>query len=159
MKKKKQVPKRIIGRLELVDFPQFQIEGVEAKIDTGAYTGAIHCTNMQVVELPDGQARLRVNLLDDAHPNFDGCPMEFTDFSLRTIKSSTGEAQRRYVIRTVIRLCDEDFTTELSLSDRSDMKYPVLIGRSLLRRGGFLVDVSKRYVAHKKRFAPGTVRS
>jgi len=151
--------KRIIGRLELVDFPQFQIEGVEAKIDTGAYTGAIHCTNLQLHKLPDGQTRLRVNLLDDAHPNFDGCLLEFTDFSLRTIKSSNGEAQRRYVIRTVIRLGNEEFTTAFSLSDRSDMKYPVLIGRSLLRRGGFLVDVSKRYVAHKKRFAPRNTRS
>lgn len=151
--------KRIVGRLELVDFPQFHIQGVEAKIDTGAYTGAIHCTNIQLVQLADGQTRLRVNLLDDAHPNFDGCLMEFTDFSLRTIRSSTGEAQRRYVIRTVIRLFDEDFATQFSLSDRSDMKYPVLIGRSLLRRGSFLVDVSKRYVTHKKRFAPGSVRS
>jgi len=159
MKKKKQVPKRIIGRLELVDFPQFQIEGVEAKIDTGAYTGAIHCTNIQLKKLADGQMRLCVNLLDDAHPNFDGCLMEFTNFSLRTIKSSNGEAQRRYVIRTVIRLFDEDLPTEFSLSDRSDMKYPVLIGRSLLRRGGFLVDVSKRYATHKTRFPPGTLRT
>ena len=151
--------KRIVGRLELVDFPQFQIQGVEAKIDTGAYTGAIHCTNIQLVKLADGETRLRVNLLDDAHPNFDGCLMEFTDFSLRTIKSSTGEAQRRYVIRTVIRLFDEDFATQFSLSDRSDKKYPVLIGRSLLRRGGFLVDVSKRYVTHKKRFGPKAMRS
>ncbi|GGF14698.1 ATP-dependent zinc protease family protein [Hymenobacter cavernae] len=151
--------KRTIGRLELVDFPQFEIEGVEAKIDTGAYTGAIHCNNIQLVKLADGQASLRVNLLDDAHPNFDGCLMEFTDFSLRTIKSSTGEAQRRYVIRTVIRLFGEDFTTQFSLSDRSDMKYPVLIGRSLLRRGRFLVDVSKRYVGRKKRFAPGSLQS
>jgi hypothetical protein len=159
MKKKKLVPKRIVGRLELVDFPQFQIQGVEAKIDTGAYTGAIHCSNIQVIQSPDEPARLRVNLLDDAHPNFDGRLLEFVDFSLRNIKSSNGEVQKRYVIRTIIRLFNEDFETEFSLSDRSDMKYPVLIGRSLLRRGGLLVDVSKRYVAHKNRFEPKTVPS
>ena len=159
MKKKKLVPKRIVGRLELVDFPQLQIQGVEAKIDTGAYTGAIHCSNIQVVQPPDGPPRLRVNLLDDAHPNVDGRLLEFADFSLRNIKSSNGEVQKRYVIRTIIRLFNEDFETEFSLSDRSDMKYPVLIGRSLLRRGNLLVDVSKRYVAHKNRFAPKTVRS
>ncbi|QDA59473.1 ATP-dependent zinc protease family protein [Hymenobacter jejuensis] len=147
--KNKRVAKRVVGRRELVDFPQFQLWGVEAKVDTGAYTGAIHCSNINVEQLPDGRERLRVQFLDPSHPNFDGRLMEFDSFLLRDIKSSNGEVQERYVIRAIIRLFGEDFDTEFSLSDRSDMKYPVLMGRSLLRRGRFMVDVARLHVSYK----------
>lgn len=142
-------PKRIVGRRELVDFPQFQLRGVEAKVDTGAFTGAIHCSNIHVDTLPDGRPLLRVLLLDPSHPAFDGTPLQFAEFSLRDIRSSNGDVQERYVIRAVIRLFGEDFDTEFSLSDRSDMKYPVLIGRSLLRRARLVVDVARRNLSSK----------
>jgi len=150
--KKQRIPKRVVGRRELVDFPQFELWGVEAKVDTGAFTGALHCSDIHVETLPDGRAVLRVLLLDDEHPQFNGRPLEFTEFTLRDIKSSNGDVQERYVIRTLIRLFGEDFDTEFSLSDRSDMRYPVLIGRLLLRRGRFVVDVARRNVS--SRFSP-----
>ncbi|RYU81571.1 ATP-dependent zinc protease family protein [Hymenobacter persicinus] len=147
--KKQRIPKRVVGRRELVDFPQFKLWGVEAKVDTGAFTGALHCSNIHVEPLPDGRPVLRVLLLDAEHPQFNGRPLEFADFTLRDIKSSNGDVQERYVIRTVIRLFGEDFDTEFSLSDRSDMRYPVLIGRLLLRRGRFVVDVARRNVSYR----------
>lgn len=151
--KKQRVPKRILGRLELVDFPVFQLWGVEAKVDTGAYTSAIHCSDIEVVTGPDEKPRLRVLLLDPSHPNFDGTLMEFTEFSLRDIKSSNGEMQERYVIQTILRIFGEDFDTEFSLSDRSDMRYPVLLGRRLLRQGRFVVDVARRNLSYKAKLA------
>jgi hypothetical protein len=156
--KKQRVPKRMVGRRELVDFPQFNIQGVEAKVDTGAYTSAIHCSNIHVERLPDGREILRVQLLDDTHPNFNGRPMEFHEFGLRDIKSSNGEVQERYVIQTTIRLFNEEYLTEFSLSDRSDMKYPVLIGRVLLRSGRFVVDVARRNLSAKFQPAPNQAR-
>jgi hypothetical protein len=153
--KKQQVPKRLVGRRELVDFPAFQLWGVEAKVDTGAYTGAIHCSNIQVENRPDGQRCLHVQFLDPSHPNFDGAPMRFAEFSLRDIRSSNGEVQERYVIRTAIRLFGEDFETEFSLSDRSDMKYPVLIGRVLLRQARLVVDVARLNLSYKSQRAAG----
>lgn len=154
--KKLRVPKRVVGRRELVDFPQFQLWGVEAKVDTGAYTSAIHCSNIHLARRPDGRQCLHVQLLDPSHPNFDGTPMEFTEFSLRDIKSSNGDVQERYVIRAVMRIFGEDFDTEFSLSDRSDMKYPVLLGRLLLRHGRFVVDVARRNVSYRARQAAQT---
>ncbi|GAA3939656.1 ATP-dependent zinc protease family protein [Hymenobacter algoricola] len=147
--KKQRILKRVVGRRELVDFPQFELWGVEAKVDTGAFTGALHCSDIHVANRPDGRPVLRVLLLDDEHPQFNGRPLEFTEFLLRDIKSSNGEVQERYVISTVIRLFGEDFETEFSLSDRSDMRYPVLIGRLLLRRGRFVVDVGRRNVSYR----------
>jgi hypothetical protein len=51
-------------------------------------------------------------------------------------------------VETTIVIFDEEFPIELSLSERSDMKYPVLIGRKLLNRR-FVVDTSKKYLSHK----------
>ena len=153
--KQQRMPKRTVGRRELVDFPDFQIWGVEAKVDTGAYTGAIHCSNIHVETHASGQPFLHVQLLDASHPNFDGTPMKFAQFSLRDIRSSNGEVQERYVIRTKIRLFGDDFETEFSLSDRSDMKYPVLIGRVLLRQARLLVDVSRLNLSYKSQLTTG----
>lgn len=142
-------PKRLLGRRELIDFPAFALTGVEAKVDTGAYTSAIHCTDIHIETDAQQRPILKVLLLDPGHEGADGQPLVFADFALRDIRSSNGEVQERYVIRAAVRLYGEDFEAEFSLSDRSDMKYPVLLGRSLLREGRFVVDVAKRNLSAK----------
>lgn len=142
--------KRIIGRRELVNFPVLQLYEIEAKVDTGAFTSAIHCSNIREAELPDGTKVIRFQLLDPSHPQYDHQLFEFKEYSLRDIKSSFGDVQERYIIRTQIQLFEEIFETDFSLSDRSDMKHPVLIGRALLQKN-FIVDVSKKNVAQKQR--------
>ena len=151
--KKQREPKRVVGRRELVDFPQLQLWGVEAKVDTGAFTGALHCSNIHEKTDAHGRTELHVQLLDPSHPNFDGSPMRFESFTVRDIRSSNGEVQQRYVIEAAIRLFGEDFRTEFSLSDRSDMKYPVLVGRVLLRQARLVVDVARRNVSYKSQLA------
>ncbi len=146
---KNRPPKRLLGRRELVDFPAFALQGVEAKVDTGAYTSALHCTDIRLEAGPDGRPVLHGRLLDPDHPGFDGQDLSFDDFGLRDIRSSNGEVQERYVIGAVVRLYGQEFWAEFSLSDRSDMKYPVLLGRSLLRQGRFVVDVARRNLSHK----------
>ena len=142
--------KKIIGRREMVNFPVLQLFGVEAKIDTGAYTSAIHCSNIREATLADGSRVIRFQLLDPTHPQYDQKLFEFKEFALRDIKSSFGDVQERYVIRTRIQLFEEVFEADFSLSDRRDLKYPVLIGRALLQKN-FIVDVSKKNVALKKK--------
>ena len=141
--------KRVLGRRELVDFPAFALAGVEAKVDTGAYTSAIHCSNIHIETDAEQRPRLVVHLIDPGHEGTDGRALAFADFALRDIRSSNGEVQERYVIRAVVQLYGEDFEADFSLSDRSDMKYPVLLGRSLLRQGRFVVDVAKRNLSYK----------
>ena len=142
-------PKRLLGRRELIDFPDFDLGGVEAKVDTGAYTSAIHCTDIHIETDAKQRPVLMVRLLDPGHADADGRPLAFADFELRDIRSSNGEVQERYVIRAVVQLYGENFEADFSLSDRSDMKYPVLLGRSLLRQGRFVVDVAKRNLSYK----------
>ena len=142
-------PKRLLGRRELVDFPAFALGGIEAKVDTGAYTSAIHCTDIHIGADAQQRPVLLVRLLDPGHAEANGRPLTFADFALRDIRSSNGEVQERYVIRATVQLYGENFETDFSLSDRSDMKYPVLLGRSLLRQGRFVVDVAKRNLSYK----------
>lgn len=140
--------KKIIGRREMVDFPELELFEIEAKIDTGAYTSAIHCNNIREITLPSGQKAIHFELLDASHPAYNHRAFEFTEFSLRNIKSSFGDVQERYIIRTKIEIHGQVLETEFSLSDRSDLKYPVLLGRTLLRRN-FVVDVARKNLSLK----------
>jgi hypothetical protein len=141
--------KRVLGRQELVDFPAFGLLQVEAKIDTGAFTCALHCTHQRVETAADGTSVLRVRLFDERHPQHDGQPLEFRQWEEREIRNSFGDVQRRYVIRAAVVLFGQAIETEFSLSDRSDLRFPVLLGRALLQQGSFVVDVTRRNVSYK----------
>ncbi|MDQ2795472.1 MAG: RimK/LysX family protein, partial [Bacteroidota bacterium] len=102
---KKRPAKRLLGRRELIDLPALGLHGVVAKVDTGAYTSAIHCAEVHLAADPTtGQPVLHVRLLDPDHAATDGRALVFHAFGRRDIRSSNGEVQARYVIRTVVRL-------------------------------------------------------
>lgn len=129
---------KILGRSDRVDLPGLGLENIHAKIDTGAYTCSLHCSGTQVI---DGV--LQFVLLDEEHPEFTGRAFSFKKFKQREIKNSFGEAELRYVIKTKIKIFDEVILAEFSLSNRGNLKFPVLLGRKILR-GRFLIDVTKK---------------
>lgn len=126
----------LIGRREYVNFPLFNINRVEAKIDTGAYTCSIHCKEIKTMSV-DGNIVLCFKLLDDV---VHRCNV----FTKKKIKNSFGEMEERFIIKTVIGIGRKKINTTVSLSNRGNMRYPVLIGRRLLK-GKFIVDVSLIY--------------
>lgn len=136
----KQIPDhKIISSFEPVSFPEFAVIGnVSAKIDTGAYTGALHCTKIREEETVLGKV-LHFSPFD--HPE---AQMTVTDFVVRHVRSSNGESASRYFINTVIEIQGETYPIVLSLADRSEMKWSVLIGRRFLRTHKFLVDVNRK---------------
>jgi hypothetical protein len=127
---------KLIGRREFVDFPLLEINKVEAKIDTGAYTCAIHCNNI-ILKTKEGKQVLTFQLLDDR-------VYQFEEFTRKKIKNSFGEMEERYIIKTLIVIGRKKIKTTISLSDRESMRYPVLIGRRLLK-GKFIIDVNLIY--------------
>lgn len=133
--------KNIIGRADEIDFPELNIFGIKAKVDTGAFTSAIHCTDIKVTE-EDGKRMISFSIPKRKKGEFYIENYKTHRFKLKKIKSSTGHAQMRYVIKTNIVLFNRLISTEFSLSDRSKMKYPVLLGRKLLAKR-FIVDVTK----------------
>jgi hypothetical protein len=132
---------KLIGRREFVDFPLLHISGIEAKIDTGAYTSALHCHNISVKKI-NRKDILCFYLLDPLHPEYNSQEQRFETFSRKLIKSSSGEAEERYIIKTVIRIGKKKIRTSISLTDRGGMRYPVLIGRKMIKKK-FIIDVSQ----------------
>jgi hypothetical protein len=92
---------------------------------------------------------VRFNLLDPSHAEYNEKLFELPVYSTKSVKSSNGVAEKRIIVRTSIKIMDKVLRAELSLTDRSEMRYPVLIGRKLIK-GYFLVDVSHKYLSDKK---------
>lgn len=129
--------KNIIGRDDHADFPAFALQNVPVKIDSGAYTSTIHC---QLISLNES-GELEVIFLDKKHAAYTGEKHIFPNFETRKIRSSSGESQRRFTIKGNITLFGRTYKTSFTLSSRTKMKYPVLLGRRLLNKR-FLIDTS-----------------
>lgn len=134
-----------LGRYDRVDLPDLGLTNIHAKIDTGAYSSSLHCHRAFVEN-----GVLQFVLLDDEHPEFTGMKFIFDQFEERNIRNSFGEVERRYVIQTTIRIYNEDILTTFSLSNRGSLKFPVLIGRKMLRHR-FQIDVSKKNQSYREK--------
>ena len=129
--------KKIIGRVDKFDFPKLNLFNIDVKMDTGAYTSAIHCSE---IEERDGKL----------HCNFDGSYVIFDTFSRTDVKSSNGHKENRYKIKSEVIVFGKSYRINLTLSTRADMRFPVLIGRQFLRQK-FLVDVDMEHVSFKQK--------
>lgn len=126
----------LIGWRELVELPDLGLRGIPAKIDTGARTSSLHAQVLERFER-DGQQFVRFAVDFPQAGVRQVCEAVHIDW--RGITSSNGETQRRMIIKTPLRIGDIRFRAEISLADRRDMQFPMLIGRSSLRRR-FVVD-------------------
>ncbi len=131
-----QKTKIIIGRREKANFPDLGLMDIDVKIDTGAYTSSIHCHNIE-----EHSKQLHCHFLDEAHPDYNHRKLVFDRYNRTVVKSSNGITEPRYKIFTKIEVGGQEYPIELTLTDRGEMRYPVLIGRKFLNKK-FLVDVS-----------------
>ncbi len=151
-KKKTASSLKIIGSLDRVDFPLLSLFDIPCKIDTGAETSAIHCHKVKLIE-KDGEEIISFFLLDPTHPNYNGIEFRVKDFVEKKIKNSFGQSEYRYAIRTHIVLFGEPISADFTLSDRERMKYPVLLGKKLLKKR-FLVDVNQADLSYQQKTRP-----
>lgn len=127
--------KKIIGRVDKVDFPKLNLYNVNVKIDTGAYTSTIHCN-----EYIEENNCLKCSFNSIGETNIKNNDIIFENYSRTNVKSSNGIMESRYKIKSEIIFFGKTYKINLTLSTRSDMKFPVLIGRQFLNKK-FLVDV------------------
>lgn len=137
--------KLTIGRREKVDFPELGLFGITAKIDTGAYTTALHCESIK-----EKDGILYFTPLGPSHTEYKGEEQKFTSYIQKDIKNSFGETEKRYIIKTVVKIGRKRIKAIISLTDRGKMRYPVLIGRKLLKNR-FFVDVSQLDILSSKK--------
>lgn len=127
---------KFIGTFEKVNFPEFNIKGVVAKIDTGAYTGAMHCIKIKEKATKNGPVL-------HFSPFGTKITKSTSRFKVKPVKSSNGQEEMRYAIETDIEINGVTYSVMLTLANRSDMKAPVLIGRRFLRRNHLMVDARR----------------
>jgi hypothetical protein len=139
--------KKIIGRREKIHLPEWGLRYVTAKTDTGAYTSAIHCEFSEEI-IENSVPVLYFKVLSPKHKKFKNKLIRTEYFTEKVVKNSFGQAEVRYKVNTKVVMFGEEFDAEFTLTDRSKMKIPILIGRKLLR-GKFLVDVDSINLSKK----------
>lgn len=127
---------KLVGRRESVFFPELEEGPMSAKIDTGAYGNAVHVDD----------AYVRGGLLV---VSVGGRQISFARYETVQVKSSNGAVQERYSVYLRMLLGKRSYKIKASLASRTEMKFPVLIGRRFLRKFGYIVDVRKKDVNDK----------
>jgi hypothetical protein len=131
-----------IGRREHVDFPEWGVARVRAKIDTGAYSSALDVAGHELLETEEGpvaELRLILNRRRRGAVRVVRTPV----VGFTTVRSTTGCQQRRPVISALIRLGPVTRRIRLTVTDRSCMRCRMLLGREALA-GAFVVDVQSK---------------
>jgi len=136
--------KKIVGRKELISILDLELFDLDAKVDTGADSSALHCDD---IEIKDGFVHF--TLLDDVHEAYHGKRMSMPLYKVKKVRSSNGQLQERPSIKVTVGFFGRTYKSVISLTNRADMKYPMLIGRRFLS-GKFLVDVSQEYLSKQK---------
>lgn len=132
------VPGVVIGRVERIALPEWGVEGLKAKVDTGARTSSLHVDTVE--HLRKDRVRFAINTGDDQ------IWTEADVHRVGRVRSSNGHMQERIFVQTRFVLGPVEKDIEISLTGRDDMNYRMLLGRLALE-DDFLVDVGQRFLA------------
>jgi hypothetical protein len=142
----------LIGWKERVDFVDWDIRRVKAKIDTGARTSALGVDHYELREDPDQGliAELRLSLFR-RHPERT-IVVQVPVLKMVEVCNSGGQREHRPLVETRLRLGTVVKSVLLTITRRDAMLFPMILGRKALE-GDFAVDVSRKYVLRKKGIA------
>ena len=145
VKKQKYFNYTSIGWREWIYLPKFDDFAIKAKVDTGARTSALHAT--QIKEYDNNGKKLVSFRLHQSNNHVD-----ISTQLIRYLKitSSFGDSEIRPLIRLKIRLGERSWFTEVTLTKRTRMTYPMLIGRNTLMKK-YLIHSHKSYLTGKNK--------
>lgn len=139
----------IVGWREWVSLPDLGVSWIKAKIDTGARTSAVHAFDAEEFER-DGATWIAYSIHPWQRRDDDAVRCESLVLDRRVVRSSSGQAEERPVVRTEITIAGRRVGAELTLSQRDEMGFRMLVGRTTLAQG-FLVDVATSYAGKRPR--------
>ncbi len=142
--------KALAGWREWVGLPDLGVARIKAKLDTGARTSAIHAWNIVLEGQETADAWIRFDLHPLQRDNSLVVPCRARLVDIRDIRNSGGDRERRYVIRTCLALGGATWPIELSLTNRDQMGFRLLIGRAAVR-DHLIVDPGRSFVLGPKR--------
>jgi hypothetical protein len=142
----------ILGWREWASLPDLGITWLKAKVDTGARTSALHAFETERFER-DGQAWVRFRVRPKQKDDSTVCYCEAAVIDERVVTDSGGHKEKRPVIRTQLRLGDQQFDIEVTLTNRDSMLFRMLIGRTAIK-GNFMVSPGQSFVLGGDRDQP-----
>ncbi len=138
---------KIIGWREWAHLPELRIRRVKMKIDTGARTSSLHAFDIKISKVGRKEyASFKVHPEQRNSTKTSHCKALIVDY--RKIRSSNGMTERRPVIETTIELLGERWPIEVTLTNRDEMGFRMLLGRASFK-DKFLVDAGKSYYSKK----------
>jgi hypothetical protein len=138
----------LIGWKEQVDFVDWGLRRVKAKIDTGARTSALGVLSYELHEEPSGGKIATIRLaLDRRHP--DRVKEVVTAVvKMVVVSNSNGMREQRPLVETTLQLGPVTKRVRLTITNRSGLRFPMILGRKLLE-GDFVVDVAEKYLLRR----------
>lgn len=134
---------QVIGWREWVGLPDLGIERIKAKVDTGARSSSLHAFDVQEIERQGEKwVRFKIHPVQRKSDWFVLAEAAILDY--RSVRSSSGRVSLRPVIKTRIRLLGVVWPIELTLANRDEMGFRMLLGRQAFRRR-FLVDGGRSF--------------
>ncbi|UYO98553.1 RimK/LysX family protein [Microbacterium sp. M28] len=134
----------LTGWREWVSLPDAGVDWIKAKIDTGARTSSLHAYDVEEFER-EGESWVRFRVKPWQESQEDTTVVECPIHDRRRVRSSSGHQQERLVVLLAIRIVDRLVVSEVTLSNRDEMGFRMLIGREALRRG-FVVDPARSFL-------------
>jgi hypothetical protein len=138
---KPELPK--VGWREWLTLPELGLAAVRAKVDTGARSSALH-VEQAVVFNQDGIEMVRFTL-DTGYERMPPQTVATRVHDRRRVIDSGGHATERIFIRTLVRLADREWPIEINLTDRQNLLFPMLLGRTAIR-GRFWVNPARSFL-------------
>jgi hypothetical protein len=145
----RQSPLPAIGWREWVALPDLGIAGIKAKIDTGARSSAIHAFEVETFQV-QGQCWVRFKVHPLQRDSLFAVAAAAPLADQRLIRNSGGQVQLRALVETSLKIGDQIWPIELSLTNRDVMGFRLLLGRQAIRHR-FLVDSGRSYLQSSKR--------
>lgn len=140
----------LIGWREWVGLPELGVAWVKAKVDTGARSSSLHAWDLRVDE---AVRVVRFAVHPFQHDDDFTVPVTADLLDIRDVRSSNGDVERRPVIATRAVIGGVVAPIELSLTNRDEMGFRMLIGREALRRR-FLVEPGRSFLGGGDAHAP-----
>ncbi|GAB2685287.1 ATP-dependent zinc protease family protein [Aliiglaciecola aliphaticivorans] len=137
----------VIGALELCNLPELTIQNLNVRVDTGATTSSLHVDDIEEFA-KDGEIWVSFNIHPDIHDVNETVRREAKVTAVRKVKSSTATRERRYLIETRIEMAGASWKIHLTLTDRSEMTYLMLLGREAMS-GRLVVNPGEEYLLGK----------
>ena len=138
------VTRPLLGWREWVALPDLGIDEIKAKVDTGAKSSCLHAFDVHVETVGDQQwVHFTVHPVQGKADRALATKARLLEY--RLVRSSSGHSESRPVIETSVQVGDRTWTIELTLTNRDEMGFRMLLGRSAIARR-FWIDPSKSFL-------------